>query len=210
MTDTDTATTPMLRFRLAGAWHPVLWNELSSSELIAEFVTSVVGTRDIDATVRARMRRDLAEAIATAKEGHAQAMFIATEIRPGLPMPVTLTIYSPPDLRMSPALGTAPDEVIDVLQKSFAESGQPHHETARRLSIDGSEILRLHHVDHQMLPEQPEAHAVTLTADYWYTVPASKQVMVATFSTPLGDIANIMLSFFDGLVAASSWDAAAA
>jgi len=36
MTDTDTATTPILRFRLAGAWHPVLWNELSSAELIAD------------------------------------------------------------------------------------------------------------------------------------------------------------------------------
>lgn len=46
----------------------------------------------------------------------------------------------------------------------------------------------------------------TLTADYWYTVPGSKQVVVATFSTPMGDIPNLMLDYFDAVVRASYWE----
>ena len=44
-----------------------------------------------------------------------------------------------------------------------------------------------------------------LVVDYWYTVPESKQVVVANFSTPLGAIAHIMLDFFDGMVRSSSF-----
>ncbi len=197
---------PPLRFRLLGSWHPVLLNQLATPDLIAEFIASVVGKRDIDATIRARMRRDLETAIATAQTGHAQAMFIATEITPGLPMPVTLTLYSPPRMRMSPAVGTAPGTVMSVLMDSFSRTAMPHLDTARRSSIAGSEIVRLHHVDDHDIPEQPELHTRTLTADYWYTVPGSKQVVVATFSTPMGDIPNLMLDYFDALVRASYWE----
>lgn len=45
-------TAPPLRFRLLGTWYPVLLNELDSSVLIADFVASVVGRRDVDATDR--------------------------------------------------------------------------------------------------------------------------------------------------------------
>lgn len=204
------AVAPPLRFRLLGSWHPVLLNQLATSDLIADFIASVVGKRDIDATVRARLRRDLTTAIVRAQAGHAQAMFIATEITPGLPMPVTLTVYSPPQMRMSPAVGTAPATVMAALQESFTLTAMAHLETARRTSIAGSEILRLHHVDDHDIPEQPDLHTRTLTADYWYTVPGSKRVVVATFSTPMGDIPNLMLDYFDALVRASYWEAPSA
>lgn len=209
MTGAETAA-PALFFRLIGSWHPVLLGELDSSELITDFVASVIGTRDVDATLRARMRRDLSDAIARAQEGRAVAMFIATEIAPGIPMPVTLTVYSPPEMRMSPALGTTPAAVMTALRTSFTHTGMAHLDTAHATSIPGSEILRLHHVDDHDLPEQPDLHARTLTADYWYTVPESKRLTIATFSTPMGDIPNIMLSFFDAVVAASYWDTIAA
>ena len=50
------------------------------------------------------------------------------------------------------------------------------------------------------------ARARTLTADYWYTVPESKRLTIATFSTPMGDIPNVMLAYFDAIVAASYWE----
>ena len=200
--------TPPLRFRLMGSWHPVLLNQLDSTALVSVFVASVIGRRDIDATIRARMRGDLTTAITRARERDAVAMFLATEITPGIPMPVTLTVYAPPRMHMSPAVGTEAETVRGALQKSFAQIGMEHLDTARTFSIAGSEILRLHHVDAQELPEQPAAHVRTLTADYWYTVPDSKQLVVATFSTPMGDIPNLMLDFFDSLVAASYWEKA--
>jgi hypothetical protein len=201
--------TPSLRFRLLGTWRPVLLGELDSSELISDFVASLVGKRDVDATVRARMRHDLIDAVTRARNGHAAAMFIATEIATGIPMPVTLTVYSPPEMRMSPAIGTTPAAVMTALRTSFARSDMAHLETAHAVSIPGSEILRLHHVDDRDVPEQPDLHARTLTADYWYTVPGSKRLTIATFSTfstPMGDIPNVMLAYFDAVIAASYWE----
>ncbi|MBT8796714.1 hypothetical protein [Microbacterium flavum] len=37
-------------------------------------------------------------------------------------------------------------------------------------------------------------------------MPNSKRLVVATFSTPMADIPNLMLSSFDALVAASYWE----
>ena len=202
----DQSALPALRFRLLGTWHPVLLGELDSSELIADFVASIVGKRDIDATLRARLRHDLIDAVTRARNGHAVAMFIATEIAPGIPMSVTLTVYSPPQMRMSPAVGTTPAAVMAALRTSFVQTGMAHLETAHAMSITGSEVLRLHHVDDQDLPEQPDLRARTLTADYWYTVPESKRLTIATFSTPMGDIPNVMLAYFDAIVAASYWE----
>lgn len=188
----------------------MLLNRLDSAQLVTDFVAGVVGTRDVDATVRARLRRDLTAAIATAREGDAQAMFLATEIAPGLPMPVTLTVYAKPELRMSPAVGTAAGTVVDVLLESFELMRMPHLDTAARLSVPGSQIVRLHHVDEKPVPETPGLRVRTLVADYWFTVPGSKHIAVANFSTPLGDIPRVMLDFFDSIVRAAYFEDAPA
>lgn len=74
------------------------------------------------------MRGDLTTAITRARERDAVAMFLATEIAPGIPMPVTLTVYAPPRMHMSPAVGTVAETVMGALQRSFAQIGMgPRH-----------------------------------------------------------------------------------
>lgn len=201
---------PVLRFRLPASWSPVLLNDADTPALVASFVNRTVGTLDENATVRARMRRDLASAIDIARAGHARAMFISHELAPGLPATVTLTVYSRPELRMSPAVGTDPERVVGVLLAGFDQMQTPHRETAHRLRIAGSEIVRLHHLDERRLDEVPELPVRTLTADYWYTVPGTKRMSVVSLSTPLADIPHLMLDYFDAIVGASYWQAAAA
>ncbi|MFJ2503258.1 hypothetical protein [Microbacterium sp. NPDC087592] len=218
------AATPELRFRLLGAWHPVLLNDLDSGPLVADFVDEVFGRRDEDSTLRALTRRDLTEAVASARALHAKAMFLMTELRPGTPLPVTLTVFEQPDLRMSPAIGVSPQAVVATLEKVFTELQRPHLDTAHRLQIPGSAILRLHSIEEQKLaheedlreaPEElaAEAGAVSirrLSADYWYTVPGSKQVLLVNLSTPVGDIPHVLLGFFDSIVEASYFELPAA
>ena len=122
----------------------------------------------------------------------------------GTPMPVMLTIYSPTELRMTPAVGTDAGAVSSLLQRGLTELGVEGVETATQLSIAGSDILRIVRTqDVEVHPDTPGQQLSSLVADYWYTVPGSKQVVLANFSTPLVDIPTVMLSFFDAAVTAS-------
>lgn len=212
---------PELRFRLLGDWHPVLLNELDSDALVAGFVDHVFGRRDQDSAIRALTRRDLKGAVAEARALHAKAMFVMTELTPGTPLPVTLTVFEQPDLRMSPAIGESPEAVIATLERVFAELERPHLETAARLEIPGAAILRLHtvevqdlQVDGEELAAAPEELATEvraakirrLSADYWYTVPGTKQILLVNLSSPIGDIPHVLLGFFDSIVQASYFE----
>lgn len=196
---------PSLRFRFFGSWHPIIWNDLDSPELIDRFVSEKFGRRDDQAMVRAKARADLRSAVEAARRGEAQAMFLATEIRPGLPMPITLTVFAPTALRISPSIGTDPAAVMDAFRKSLAMRETPDVETAEESAIAGSSILRLHRVIEQPLEDAEGFEAHTLSADYWYTVPGSKHMVLVNIATPMGDMPNLMLDFFDAIVAASYW-----
>ncbi|PRA82277.1 hypothetical protein [Microbacterium sp. MYb66] len=217
------AATPELRFRLLGAWHPVLLNELDSGQLVADFVEQAFGRRDQDSALRALTRRDLTEAVAQARALHAKAMFLMTELRPGTALPVTLTVFEQPDLRMSPAIGVSPQAVAATLERVFTVLERPHLDTAQRLQIPGSAILRLHSVEEQRMPvtdeelraappelaaEAADARFRRLSADYWYTVPGTKQVLLVNLSTPIGDIPHVLLGFFDSIIEASYFELA--
>lgn len=203
---TPASALPTLRFRFIGSWFPIIWNALDSPELIDRFVEEKYGRRDDLATVRAKARRDLRAAVAKAEEGEAQAMFLATEIQPGLPMPITLTVFAPSELRMSPTIGDDPDAVLSTFRKSLALRETPDLETAVQLEIEDARILRMHRVVEQPLEEAPGFTARTLSADYWYTIPGSKRMLLVNVSTPMGDMANLMLQFFDAVVGASYFE----
>ncbi|WP_143544629.1 hypothetical protein [Salinibacterium xinjiangense] len=117
-----------------------------------------------------------------------------------------LTVFSPRDLRMTPATGTSPNAIMQMLRLRLTQLEVEGIDNAAELSIEGSEILRIRR--EQVEPMHPDApgHLITnLVVDYWYSVPDSKQVVLANFSTPLADIPEIMVSFFDATVLASSF-----
>ena len=177
-----TSRAQSLRFRLIGQWHPVLLGENDDPSLIPALSRAVIGKQDVDATVRAELTRSLREAVASARKGGAEAMFVGTEIRPGLPMSANLTVFPHPGIRMSPAIGTDAPAVIEVFEKSLRALGDVDMDTVSRLSIEGSEILRTHRIEMTAVEELgPDAAGTEaapvvrrLVADYWYTVPDTK------------------------------------
>ena len=196
-----------LRFRLMGTWHPVLLNDLSSRDLIKNFVRDVVGRRDEDAAVRDRLRRQFEEIIVQAVEARAEAMFVVTEVG-GAPMFATLTVRPVDDVRLSPAIGEAPAEIIRVLSESFEALEREGIDTARVIDMDASQALRLHRIREEEYEEQGQTFTSrALSADYWYTVPGTKELLLVNFITPMGDIAHVMLAFFDAIVRASYFEA---
>jgi hypothetical protein len=196
---------PVLTFQLLGTWNRIdLTTEETLAQTVREYVDERLGTADAEAQARSLLRSRLSTAMTIARDAGAVTSLIATEIAPGTPMPVMLTIYSPQDLRMTPAVGTAPDAVATMLRKGLTQLEVEGIDDATSLSIEGSEIMRI--VREQVDPIHPDLPAQELTSllvDYWYTVPGSKHVVLANFATPLADIPNVMLSYFDATVRAS-------
>lgn len=115
---------------------------------------------------------------------------------------MTLLVFEPADLRMSPAIGTAPQAVLGVMAEGLKQIDPAAHASLAEVRGPGTPALRTHRVE--TIDDGSESQGITrLIADYWMPVPASKRLLMARFSTPLGDLENLMLSLFDEFVAAA-------
>lgn len=194
---------PELRFRLPGRWFSV---DLSSAEATTASIRRIakesVGPADDRAPERARVRQQLQDAVAAGSRGDIRAIMFSTEIALGAPLPVTLLVFEPTDLRMSPAIGTAPDAVLAVMAESLKELDPVAHASMAEVRGPGVPALRTHRID--AVTDGSEADGtIRLIADYWIPVPETKQVLLARFSTPLGELENMMCALFDEFAAAA-------
>ena len=193
---------PQILFRLPGEWWQISLGESEATESsIHRMVKESVGTADEKATIRERARRELRAAAENAREAEAASMFISTKLNAQTDLPVSLVIYEPSRMRMSPTIGTDPGEVLSTLEQSLALVDPEEVESLTRRTFLGGEVLRTHLVTTEQLDEG--ASVDRLTVNYWYPVPGSKHIILACFMTPLGSISNVMLSFTDAIVAAS-------
>ncbi|MCR2827952.1 hypothetical protein [Microbacterium sp. zg.Y909] len=205
MTTTD--ATRQLVFRMIGTWWRI---DLTSPEAIADstkqIAAGVLGRADDRATGRARLREELGKAAAAAADAHAQLLMIQTELGPGQPMSATLTVFEDERMRMSPAIGTDAASVLAVFEKSVPLMDPARAETlVRRRCMDG-EVVRVHAIEETVEVEDGERYTQRrLVAQYWYPVPGTKRLLTVVLTTPLGDIAHTLLSYFDAIVAASAF-----
>lgn len=194
---------PELRFRLPGRWFSV---DLSSAESASASIRSIardaVGPADDRAAERARVRQQLQDAVAAGSRGDTRAIMFSTEIARGVPLPVTLLVFEPADLRMSPAIGTKPQSVLAVMAEGLRELDPVAHASMIEVRGPGIPALRTHRVERVADGSEADGTA-RLVADYWIPVPGSKQVLLARFSTPLGELENMMCALFDEFVAAA-------
>lgn len=202
-------TAPDLVFRLLGTWWRV---DLESDDAARASATAIargaLGTADQHATARRQMRDELVSAAASARTAHGRLLLLQTELSPGEPMSASLTLYDDDRLRMSPAIGTSADRVLGVLEESLATISPDMAPTAVRRRFEGGEVVRVHRIDETVeLEGGQEFTQRRLVAQYWYPQPGSKHLVLAVLSTPLGDIANTLLSYFDAIVEVSRFSA---
>lgn len=202
MTQPDQAE---LVFRLIGTWWRVdLTSDETARTSAADIARGTLGTADQHATARRRMRDDLVSAAAAARAAQARLLLLQTELAPGDPMSATLTLYDDDRMRMSPAIGTSPDRVLRVLEESLPTIAPDLAPTAVRRPFTGGEVVRIHRIDETVeIEDGQEFTQRRLVAQYWYPQPDSKHLVLAVFSTPLGDIPHTVLSYFDTIVEVS-------
>ncbi|MCW3492810.1 hypothetical protein [Microbacterium sp. SSM24] len=204
--DASPRTAPRLTFQLPGRWLAVDPRdpETASAEVDAA-VRELVGPADDAAIARRRLRAGFQRAVDAARDAAAHALFLCIEIVPDVATPASLTVHAPEGMRMSPAIGTSADAVLGVLAESFRVLAVPGVETAQRLDGPRASILRLDRLHTETVEEDGvTAVATRLEAEYWFAVPGSKQVVLASFATPLGELRNAMLNLFDSIALAAS------
>lgn len=192
-----------LRFRLPGRWFSV---DLSSPDATRASIRAIardaVGVADDRAAERAKVRQQLTAAVDAGQAGQPRALMFSTEVAPGAPLPASLLVFEPSGLRMSPAIGESAQAVLAVMAESLAQIDPAVHATMVEVAGPGVPALRTHRL--QPLADDDDRDGITqLVVDYWVPVPGSKQVLLVRFSTPLGELENIMLAFFDELLAVS-------
>ncbi|MFY9713174.1 MAG: hypothetical protein WAK00_06845, partial [Microbacterium sp.] len=124
----------------------------------------------------------------------------STEIAPGTPLPVTLLVFEPADLRMSPAIGTAPQTVLKVMAEGLKETDPAAFASMAEVRGPGVPVLRTHRVE--LVDDGGQSDGVMrLIADYWIPVPDTKRMLMVRLSTPLGELENVMCALFDEFIA---------
>lgn len=129
-------------------------------------------------------------------------LLMSTALPNGTPMPLTITVSEPEELRMSPAVGTSPDRVLATLEESLRIINRTEFADAVRRRSESGDVLRTH----ELVPRSYDDGTGSireLRVHYWYPVPGTKQVTLVTFTTPLGDIPHVMLAYTDAIVRAS-------
>lgn len=215
--DKSPSEDPRLVFNLPGTWFPVaITDEGASEQDVERMVQDIVGPADDAAVLRRQMHDQVVDACAAAAEGGAVAMYFGKELEKDAPFPVNITVYQPPGLRMSPAIGTESDEVFGILRMGFDDADDTfvdveggNYRALRRLLIEKDDSFQIE-VPEEETPEEAALRAEAeklqferMRVDYWAHVPDTKQIVIVSFVTQMAMIKNLMLELFDLLIAAS-------
>ena len=215
--DNNLGDAPRLVFNLPGTWFPVAITDDGAVEQDVErLVLGIVGPADDAAVLRRQMHDQVVDACAEAMEGCAVAMYFGKELEKDAPFPVNITVYQPPGLRMSPAIGTESDEVFGILRMGFDDADDAfvdveggNYRALRRVLIEKDDSFQVE-VPEEETPEEAALRAEAeklqferMRVDYWAHVPGTKQIVIVSFATQMAMIKHLMLELFDLFIAAS-------
>lgn len=229
MTDLGPAFARELRFRLPGRWFRIdVTTDATADASAREMAEALVGAGDDVASIRIRIREQVRRAVDEGREGSLRAMYLASELAPGVPLPMALTVFEPSDLRIASAVGQGPEAVAAALKAALVEIEVEGIQVAAELDCRAFRAIRTTRVDTEnwsptvldggeerdrypfaySAEAAAESRQVTqrrLRVQYWCTVPDSKQVVLAVLSTPLGDIPETMLRLSDAIIRAATF-----
>jgi len=207
---TAATTAPELTLRLPGSWWTADLTERASAVAAAKrLVRHRIGEADDRAVLRARLHRDLVAAIDRAIEGQGRRMLLAIQVTEGLPLPIAITVYAP-TLHIAPSIGTAPDRVLDVLERGLREGGRIAEDelaSLERIDAAGSRALRTVGTRRLRVGAESETAAgaevdeiEVVAVDYWIAVPGHKRVVLVDASCSYVDLRAELVVFFDALL----------
>lgn len=198
-----------LTLRLPGTWVQLDPNRPDvTTERIHSFVALAIGRADELSQARQHLRRALGLMMEKAPAAAAlESTFLCHEISPGSPTPIAVSVFSPADIHMSPAVGTGPGTVIETFLAAMDVLGDSSDWT--RLGCADGEAARRWRVTETVVAEgAADLPLRSFAADYWRTVPGSKRLVLVTVTSSLADIPQTLLRLADAIVAGSRFASA--
>lgn len=187
-----------VQFSLPGAWWRV---DIEDDDTVAASSRAMVSTLfrgDELAQLRREVKGLVTEAATKAREAGAQKFYFATEVVPGVPVPLTLATYLP-DLppRLAAAAGAqASAESLAAWLRSVDPEA-----TLSAWSEGDLGFVR----DLSLVPAEQEQGAPTVRADYWIVRGEETTIMSFTAQVLWGETAEALLSLMDAVVATVEW-----
>lgn len=211
---------PTLHLSFPGVWHEIdLSDEASTKGSIEKIAIDSCGVGDEAAKARVFLKEKLKRAAREARDGSASAVYLGSELVPGVPLPVTLTVFEPHDLRMSPAVGADAGQVLHILRQGLTGRFEELSDidggnfSALRTVIREDEDRWYEDGDGNASPDEAsyrvEADQIKirrLRVDYWCHVPGTKSAIIVSFATDLSAIENVLLVLFDAMIGAAHFE----
>lgn len=145
---------------------------------------------DDQPTLRTRLERELNGQVEEAAAAGGLEMYLAVEMR-GMPVAATLTTYLVP--------AAAPDGAVELRETLGGDVDNVELPAGRA-------IRRRHTRGTAGTPaEGVEGAPRTTLVDYWIDVPGSAQMLMLEFSTPMEEIAEVMVGLFDVIAESVQW-----
>ena len=195
-----------LVLRLPGTWVQLDPSRRDLTDRrIRAFVDLSMGRADHLANARADARRSLGLVLDRADPAAAlESTFLCHEVAPGVPTPISVSVFSPEAIRISPVIGHLPDAVIDGFLAAMAAIGDGE-DWERVTCVDGIAARRWRITENVVARGLEDTPLRAFTADYWRTVPDSKRLVIVTVTSPLADLARTLTRLADAIVAGSRW-----
>ena len=203
----DVSAAPSAQLVLPGSWWRIpVADEDASKRAIHNLADRVTKKIDEFAQLRADLRRDLTLLADEAREGGAGELYLALEIVPGFPIPMSLAVFWP-DLNVMGSLPSEPASVIDIVKVALDSLPDAADYTDAETAELGASVTyrRCKTIEHPADGETP-AYS-TLLVDYWVAVPGTQHVALLSFSTTFPHQRERMLELFKVIVESLRWDA---
>jgi hypothetical protein len=161
---------------------------------------------DSFARLRGDLRAQLTELADKARDGGAEQVYLALEIVPGAPLPMSLAV-SWPDIDVLGSTPSKPESVIELVR--IALSSLPDavdYQDEEVAELGGTATLRrCKIIEH---PADGEVGAYdSLVVDYWIAVPGTQNVALLTFSTSIVEERELVLQLFRVMIETLRWTA---
>ena len=191
-----------LVLRLPGTWVQLdPRRREKTARRIRRYVELAVGRDDDRVRVRAGLRQALAATMDVAGED-LQSMLLCHEIAPGAPTPLSLSVLVPRDVRISPAIGTAPEAVIAGFHEAMQRIGDG--EGWEQIPVShGAAVRRWHVGEVALAPDELGTVIRQVSVDVWRTVPRSKRLILVHADSVLADIPHTVVRLVDAIVGSS-------
>ena len=197
---------PGVQIVLPGSWWRIpVHDEDASKRAIQGLASRVTRRMDEFARLRGDLRKQLTELADTARDGGADQVFLAVEIVPGAPLPMSLSVFWP-DTVVLGSTASKPGTVIALVREALSSLPDADEYGDEEIAtLGGTETLRrCKTIEH---PAEGEIDAYeTLIVDYWVAVPGSQRVALLTFSTTVQGERELLLTLFKVMVESLRWD----